>query len=127
MLALQDQGYATYLPFSENTRCDLIVDYGGRLSRVQCKTGRLRGGSVLFAASSTYGHHPNPKVLRRTYEGEIDEFAVYCPELGSVYLIPIAEIQARNHAVLRVDPPKNGQTKKVRWASTYEIARVDVY
>ena len=44
ILALQEQGCTTYLPFGENTRCDLIVDDGERLSRVRCKTGRLRRG-----------------------------------------------------------------------------------
>jgi hypothetical protein len=127
IFALQTHGFATYLPFGENTRCDLIADFGGRLSRVQCKTGRLRGGSVLFATCSTYGHHANPKVVRRTYEGEIDEFAVFCPELGSVYLVPIADVQVRKQAMLRVDPPKNRQSARIRWAANYEIARVDVY
>jgi len=58
MLALQSSGWAVMLPFGENTRYDLIVDYGSRLSRVQCKTGRLREGCVVFATVSTYGHHP---------------------------------------------------------------------
>jgi PD-(D/E)XK endonuclease len=127
ILALQSQGCATHLPFGENTRSDLIADFGGRLSRVQCRTGRLRGGSVLFATCSTYGDHANPKVVRRTYQGEIDEFAVFCPELGSVYLIPIMGVQLKKQAMLRVDPPKNRQSARVRWASKYEIARVDVY
>ena len=40
---------------------------------------------------STYGHHPNPKITFRTYEGEIDAFGVYCPETQHVYLVPIAD------------------------------------
>lgn len=127
ILALQTQGCTTYLPFGENTRCDLVADYGGRLSRIQCKTGRLRHGSVLFATCSTYGHHTNPKAVRRTYEGEIDEFAVFCPELGSVYVIPISDVPVVKQATLRVDQPKNAQSKRIRFASQYEIARVDVY
>jgi PD-(D/E)XK endonuclease len=35
MLALRGAGFALYAPFGENTRCDLIVDDGMRLSR--CK------------------------------------------------------------------------------------------
>jgi hypothetical protein len=77
MLALQTSGYAVYMPFGENTRTDLIVDYGGRLSRVQCKTGRLRNGVVSFATCSSYAHHPNPKIINRDYEGEVDEFAAF--------------------------------------------------
>ena len=127
MLALHSSGWTVMLPFGENTRYDLIVDYGSRLSRVQCKTGRLRDGGVCFATASTYGHHPNPKVIRRTYEGEIDEFAVFCPELGAVYLIPIEDVPATKSAILRVDPPRNNQTRRVRMAGAYEIARVELY
>jgi len=95
MLALRKQGFDVYLPFGENTRCDLITEKNGRLSRVQCKTGRLAAGAVLFCPCSTYAHHPNPKIRRRSYTGEIDEFAVYCPGTRAVYLIPIADVQTR--------------------------------
>jgi len=91
---------------------------------VQCKTGRLRKGAVRFAACSTYGHHPNPKVVRRNYLGEIDHFAVYCPETAGVYLIPIAEIAVRRQGALRVDPPRNGQRLRIRFAVDYEIGTV---
>jgi hypothetical protein len=79
IVALQSQGLGVFMPFGENTRIDLISDNGSRLSRIQCKTGRLRNGSVVFRTCSTYGHHPNPKVVRRGYVGEVDEFAVTAP------------------------------------------------
>jgi len=52
MLALESAGYAVLLPFGENTRYDLVIDDGQRLARVQCKTGRLRGGAVVSVAVS---------------------------------------------------------------------------
>jgi hypothetical protein len=76
---------------------------------------------------SSYAHHPNPKVLRRAYDGEVDDFAVFCPELGAVYLIPIEDLKPKRQATLRVDPPRNGQRDGIRFAAQYEIARVDVY
>jgi PD-(D/E)XK endonuclease len=127
MLALQTQGCSVYVPFGENTRTDLIVDYGVRLSRIQCKTGWLRNGSVIFNACSSYAHHPNPKIPKRDYEGEVDEFAIFCPELGAVYVLPLEDIQAKRRGSLRVEPPKNNQAKGVRLAAAYEIARVDLY
>jgi hypothetical protein len=127
MLALQTQGYSVYVPFGENTRTDLVVDYGGRLSRVQCKTGRLRNGVVSFNTCSSYAHHPHPKIAKRDYEGEVDEFAIFCPELGAVYMLPLDEIRAKRRGSLRVAPTKNNQAKGVRIATAYEVARVDVY
>jgi hypothetical protein len=127
MFALHTQGNAVLVPFGENTRYDLVVDNGSSLRRVQCKTGRLRNGAVLFATCSCYGHHGSTANPRRDYQGEVDDFAVFCPELGSVYLIPIEDIPVRNLGTLRVDPPANGQVKNVRFAATYEIARIDVF
>jgi hypothetical protein len=126
MVALKEQGLDVYLPFGENTRCDVITDNGAKLSRIQCKTGRLRNGVIAFRPCSTYGHHANPKVFRRSYIGEIDEFGVFCPETGGIYLIPIEDVSATSQALLRVEPVRNGQMKRVRYAAPYEIAKIDV-
>ena len=126
MAALQACGYAVLMPSGENTRYDLVIDSGARLSRVQCKTGRLRNGSVIFNTCSSYAHHPNPGVTKRTYVGDIDEFAVFCPDTCGVYLLPIDDVQATRRAALRVDPCRNGQRKRVRLAAAYQIARVEI-
>jgi len=76
--------------------------------------------------TSTYGHHRNPVAARRTYEGEGDYFAVYCPETAGVYLVPIEDVATRTLAKLRVEPTRNGQQKRVRHAAGYEIARIPV-
>ncbi len=65
MLALRECGYAVLVPFGENTRYDLVIDDGQDLARVQCKTGRLRKGAVIFAVCSCYGHHMRPGEARR--------------------------------------------------------------
>jgi hypothetical protein len=126
MLVLREAGFAVYMPFGENTRTDLIIDDGGRLSRVQCKSGRLHCGAVRFATCSTYGHHPNPRVTRRDYVGEIDYFAVYCRDTAGVYLIPIAEVPSRTQGALRVDPARNGQRRRIRFAADYQVGRVRI-
>jgi hypothetical protein len=124
ILALDRLGYAVFVPLGENIRYDLVIDEGSRLARVQCKTGRLRGGSVRFKACSSYAHHPNPKILKRHYVDEIDYFAVFCVETQGVYLIPIEDVQARWECALRVEPTRNSQRRKIRPATHYEIARV---
>jgi hypothetical protein len=126
MTALYEAGYGLYMPYGENTRCDLILERGTELSRVQCKTGRLREGAIRFAVCSVYAHHPNPKIMFRTYDGEIDAFAVYCPETSGVYLIPFAEIGVKRFCYLRVEPTRNNQVRRVRWARDYEIGTVAI-
>jgi hypothetical protein len=104
MLALQEAGYAILVPFGENTRYDLVTDNGGEFRRIQCKTGRLRDGAIGFKACSTYAHHPNPKLTRRHYLGEIDYVGVYCPETGGVYLVPIEDAELQTQCSLRISP-----------------------
>jgi PD-(D/E)XK nuclease superfamily protein len=124
MLALSDAGYSVLVPFGENTRYDLVIDDGQVLARVQCKTGRLRCGSIRFKTCSTYSHHRNPVAANRSYAGQIEYFAVYCPETGGVYLIPLEEVSTAQVALLRVEPARNGQAKRVRRAVDYEVCNV---
>jgi hypothetical protein len=125
VIALRDAGYGVLMPFGENTRYDLAVELSGSFSRVQCKTGRLVKGAVVFRTASSYYHHPKPK-LPRHYRGQVDFFAVYCPETTGVYLVPIADLQMDSHASLRVVPTLNNQRKRVRLAAEYEIGRVAI-
>lgn len=126
MTALREAGYAVLLPFGENTRYDLVIDDGAALGRVQCKTGRLREGGVRFAACSSYAHHPNPKMVTRDYLGQIDYFAIYCPETAGVYLVPVQDAQVRRTGTLRVAAARNGQKRRIRTAATYEIGQVSI-
>jgi len=126
MLALR-VGFAVLVPFGENTRYDLVIDDGARMLRVQCKTGRLRKGAVLWSMCSNYGHQKNPRVVHRDYQGEVDYFGVFCPETQGVYLIPIADVPMRRQGSLRATPPKNNQQKFIRGARQYEIGRVGIH
>jgi PD-(D/E)XK endonuclease len=126
MLALQSAGIELPLPFGENNRCDLVIDYGGQLARVQCKTGRVKDGAVRFAACSTYAHHPNPKVVRRDYQGQVDYFAIYCFETSGVYLVPIEDLQLRREGALRIAVTRNAQRLRIRWAGPYEIGGIRI-
>ena len=124
MFALRELGYSLLVPFGENTRYDLVIDDGRSLARVQCKSGRLRNGSVKFKTSSSYAHHPHPKITKRDYLGEVEFFAVYCHDNGCVYLIPIDDLRTRSEAILRIEPCRNGQLQGIRYAASYEIARL---
>ena len=119
-------GYGLYIPYGENTRCDLVIERDGFLDRVQCKTGRLRKGAVTFAVCSSYAHHKSARYQQRSYHGEIDLFAVYCPETAGVYLVPITHLPVQRRGSLRVEAPKNNQLEGIRFAANYEVGRVPI-
>jgi PD-(D/E)XK endonuclease len=56
------------------------------------------------------------------YAGQIDAFAIYCPQVEGVYLVPIGAVQTTTGARLRLEPARNGQTWNIRWARDYEVA-----
>ena len=118
LAAFVKHGYRVLTPYGVNHRYDFALDLGDRFLRVQCKTGRLRDGVVLFAAESirvnAHGMH------RRTYAGEIDLFAVYCPDTDRVYAVPVEEA-ASTTGTLRISPSANGQARRIRWAKDSEL------
>jgi len=127
MLVLREVGYEVLVPFGENTRYDLVIDDGHSLSKVQCKTGRLRGGAVRWSMCSNYAHHPNPRIRHRDYHGEVDFFAVFCRETTGVYLIPMTQLPLHREGALQVVAPRNNQKKGIRYAADYEIGRVQMH
>ncbi len=115
---LVKRGYRVLLPFGVNQRYDLVLDCDGRFLRAQCKTGRLREGVIQC---STQSIQSNTRGTRwRSYTGDIDLFIVYCPQNDSVYVIPADEVPSRE-MYLRVNPPRNRQDKRVRWAKDYKL------
>jgi hypothetical protein len=115
---LVKHGYAVLLPCGVNQRYDLVIDDAKGFLRVQCKTGRLKNGQIEFRTCSTRSN--TRSAMARDYVGEIDLFGVYCPENNGVYLVP-AEGTPRRGMSLRVDKPRNRQSKRVRWAREYEL------
>ncbi len=117
LAALVDAGYSVSVPFGENHRYDLIIDDGCTLSRVQIKTGRLRGGVIAYSCSSSHAHRGG---TARPYFGQVEYLAVYCPDTKKVYMLPEKELTATS-AHLRVAPARNNMVKTIRWASQYEL------
>jgi hypothetical protein len=111
--ALVRTGHAVFLPaFDTQGRVDLVYAAAERLIRVQCKSARLIGSIIQFRTCSNTLNTP------RTYTGEIDEFGVYSPDTGLVYLVPADDVPSRRCA-LRLSLALNGQAAGIRWASDY--------
>jgi hypothetical protein len=118
LAALLRAGEQVAVPFGDNQRYDFLVDRGGRFLRIQVKTGRrvIRGasaGTIVFPTCSSQAHRGRPSL---PYRGQVDFFAVYCPETDAVYFVPVDEC-GRWKACLRLDPPRKQQHRvRMRWA-----------
>ncbi|MGH9782870.1 MAG: group I intron-associated PD-(D/E)XK endonuclease [Terriglobia bacterium] len=118
MAALLKHGKKVLMPFGDNYRYDLVVEEDGRFTRIQCKTGKLHRGAIVFAVASSQYHRGGK---RQDYRGQIDAFGVFCPDNAKVYIIPIDDLPLVREAKLRLAPPRNAQVKGIRWAAEYEL------
>ena len=118
--ALVRRGMRILRPLSSAARYDLLIDDDdGHFTRIQCKTGILRHGCVVFRLYSVSGHD----TANRPYVGQADAFGVYCPQTNRSYLVPLAAISScRFFASLRVEPARNGQRVRTRAAEEFAIS-----
>ena len=120
LAAFVERRIQVWLPWCVNSRTDMIIRFGGRLLRIQCKTGRLRNGAIEFRPQSVRCN--TKQTITRNYIGEVDYFAVYCPENKGIYMVPCDET-TRGHTTLRLRPTANNQAKRIRWAADYALDR----
>jgi hypothetical protein len=125
--ALVAAGKLVLLPHLSAPPYDLALDEDGRLRRIQCKTGRLTDGVVVFRPHRLRAAHRESGWQRRVtaYTGLIDYFGVYCPENDRVYLVPIEDVTTTRAFSMRVSPPRNNQVKRIRWADDYLVRPID--
>jgi hypothetical protein len=124
LAALVEAGWGVLMPYMSVTRIDLVImDSRERFYRVQCKTGHIRCGAVGFPTQSLRAAKKETEWRRiaADYTGQIEYFGVYCPDNGRVYLVPIEDVPTHTRCHLRLDPPKNNQRKRIRWAKDYEV------
>jgi hypothetical protein len=105
---LMECGYIVLIPFGNSQRYDLVIeDNDCHFWRIQCKSGRYRGGAIIFDTSLVMNEYRR-NWERKSYRGEVDFFAVYSKDFGKVYLVPIDEVGDNRRASLRVDQPNRG-------------------
>jgi hypothetical protein len=126
-MALVEAGKLVYTLPWQVARWDLAFEDERGFFRVQCKTGRLYRGNICFrpyslrAATGATGWRRLPA----GYRGQVEFFGIYCPDNQSVYLVPVEEAATRT-TTLRLEPTRNNQKKRVRWADDFLLMRGNV-
>ena len=112
---LKQRNIAVSLLFGDNERYDAVVATpDDRLLRVQVKTGWIRDGRIEFHGKSRHTNATGNTYSR--YEGDVDYFIVYVPELESMYLI--GEWEFGTEMGLRVSEPKQSH-ETINWAADF--------
>lgn len=119
LAALVAAGYLVSVPFGDGHKYDFIIDDSVNVRRVQCKTGRVKCGALLFNSYSQSGNGST----KQGYHGLADLFAVLNPENDEVYLVPVENFGTAG-VTLRLAPTLNGQVQKINWAGDYLLVPV---
>ena len=111
-------GVPVLLPVGDNEPFDMVVIIDGRFLKVQVKTTEtIKNVAMIFCTNIT---NPFKKTSRKYTETEIDLFGLYCIENGYIGLLPIKECTSKE-TIIRLVPPKNNQSTKIKNAETYEF------
>ena len=111
-------GIMVLRPIVEGRRYDLVFDLGDRMLRVQCKSGRRKGG-VVIVHTRTSRHTPRGYIWTTYGEDEIDALAVYCPQIDRCFLLPIELVAGRSAIHLRLVDAANNQRSSIHFATDF--------
>ena len=112
-------GIDVYVPVNNGTRCDMVFDLTGRLTRVQCKWAS-RYGDVLIVRCYR-ARRTKAGLLSRTYTSEVDAFAAYSMDLDRCYFLPFDRFAGQRNIQLRLAPSRNNQQIGINWAEEFEF------
>lgn len=121
MLEFLKLGYNVLTPYGDCERYDFVADVNGHFYKIQVKSANDKEeGKITFNCAST--HYVDGKCVHDSYtKDEIDYFATFYN--NKCYLISVEECGGRS-ASLRFLPPKNNQTRGIKWAKDYELEEV---
>lgn len=90
-------GYDVYLPLTDSQDCDLIVENGEGLQKVQIRTTTYRqpSGSYAVELRTSGGNKSWNKVVKTVKDTDVDILFVVTKD-GDRYLIPTSEFQNRS-------------------------------
>lgn len=109
-------GIQVYLPFGEGSRTDMIVDFNGKLQKIQVKSVYTFGkDSKKYCAKLTSNYarrvHQEQDILYTSEQ--VDYFGIYCFERPEPILVPYKEVIGQKSITIRCSMPESGQLQKI--------------
>lgn len=108
-------GLPVYIPFGDNERADLVVEFYGKLNKIQVKSATMKSNNTctfpLYSFTNTRAN--NGKGYNKYfYRDQIDYYIFYNLTLDCLYLYKNEDIQ-KDAITLRYSPSLNNQTKNI--------------
>lgn len=117
-----EMGYNILFPYGENQRYDLVIEKNNVFKRIQIKTASVEKVFIRFSIRSR--DRKTNSTISKNYNGEVDYFAVFSPELEKYYLIPIEIVEnakSKWNLTLRLEPLKRKTKNITKYSKDFEI------
>lgn len=117
-------GYNVSIPLGEDCKYDLIVDFGGKLIRMQTKSCREEENGIVFNVSSSSLKCGGSSIKRIYTKNDIDYFATVYRE--EVYMVPV-ELCGKSRKKLLFDETNRFNTENLtlqKYKAEYQIERI---
>lgn len=115
-------GFTVLIPFGGNCPYDLVVDNHNNFFKIQCKTTeRIKNGAMDFSICRINGFTYKKEIYTKK---EIDYLFLYCIENNYMALVPIEDTNGSAEFRIRIDKPKNNQTKNVHLEKDYLFSEI---
>lgn len=118
-----------YLPMTEAEEADMIVEFGGKLQKIQVKTSNqlcgVNNDAIKFSLTNSDHKVSHGKISpkNKTYnQNNVDYFALYSLPDDEVYLVKNDGI--KTGICIRDEYPSTGQKANINLASDYNIDHV---
>jgi hypothetical protein len=115
-LDLVEKGFGVLLPLTEHEAFDLVASRGDRFYRVQVKYRAAVNGVILVPFRSSWADRHGVHTLLMD-KSRVDVVGVYCPDTRRCYYIDPR--RHGNFVQLRLQPTRNGQSKRVLMAEQF--------
>ncbi len=114
-------GYDVYTP-QNPCRADIAIDVGDKFLKIQVKTCNTTRNPGCITFNTRSSHYIKGKHVHTDYKKDNIDYFCTCYN-NECYLIPVSECGSDNKC-LRLDSPKNGQTKNISFAKDYIASEV---
>ena len=124
MLEFLKLGYNVLTPYGDCERYDFVADVNGHFYKIQVKSANDKEeGKITFNCAST--HYVDGKCVHDSYtKDEIDYLIDFNYHFLYQQKFLIYVFNQKSLASLRFLPPKNNQTRGIKWAKDYELEEV---
>lgn len=112
---LINQGYYVFKELGDISKADLLVmDETYKPIKVQVKARVSKNGSIAVKSSKS-----GPNYRFRYEDKHADIYAIYIQDKDIVLYISNTELLKYGTLTIRIDTPKNNQSKDVNWSTNY--------